>query len=383
MLRILTLALIISMPSRSKASEGPMHISQNEIITLEVERHKLNVKIVITSENLKRYESIAVERAELEEGPYRQVKLFMKARIDTTTHNRIIDFDQYPLAVRHGGFYRIKTEEVIGVMRIFPGIALEGMLQEAHMSAGNFSETRMARKNTDFSYEYNSINKNTTGESQEFEEITQGLHVEGENRFDIFDKYDNAEILTASADISDISYLTDQSITQSIVTNIKEIIESKQNSFTHQQSRIQESPLFASLHSSATENYAAFLTSSLKHKNIAGAAYRNFVKDPLITSKEIRFEVRLDKGFMESDIVIDTPEKYFDILIECAENVEDIYKPMQRFDGKFIDNKFIDNHYTLLEPFYAPKNQKSIHVRMRLRSFNGDEYVTKSTKLTW
>ena len=89
---------------------------------MEVVRQKVNVKIIITSENIKRYESIAIERAELAEGPYRQVKLFLKERINLLTENSILDYDSYPLAVKNGGFYRIRTEEASGVMRIFfPG----------------------------------------------------------------------------------------------------------------------------------------------------------------------------------------------------------------------------------------------------------------------
>jgi hypothetical protein len=384
MLRILTLALIVTMPTRSKASESTSKLSKIEIITLEVVRQKLNVKIVVTAENLKRYESIAVERAEVEEGPYRQVKLFMKERIDKSTTNQIIDFDHYPLAVKHGGFYRIKTEEAIGVMRIFPGIPLEGIFQEAQISIGNFSLTKNATKNTAPIYEQNTANKNSTALIGEFEEITQGLHVEGENSRDIFDKYDNEEILTASADISNISYLDDQSITQSIVNNIKELIVSKQTTLAYKQNNKQDDdPLLASIHSTNAENYVGYSPSSLIHKNITSTTYTNFLKQPFIASKEIVFNVHLDKGFLESDITLDTPEKYFDILIEYAENKEGSYKPLKRFDDGFISNKFIDNHYTLMEPFYAPRNQKSLQVRLRLRAFNGDEYITKSTKISW
>lgn len=383
MLKKIILLSLLSLPFLSHAEEEGIGKIQNEKLTLEVVRQKVDVKMVITSENIKRYESIAIERAEFVEGPYRQVKFFMKDRINKSTDNSILDYDNYPLAVKHGGFYRVRTEEANGVMRIFPGVQLIGILQEAQMSAGNFTETKTGSKNALASNNSNARTKNSSSATRDVVEITQGMTVDGEKNIDIFDKYANTETLTASVDNTSIPINTGSYTKKFKAKDSKDIIETTGSAIAIEDSRDTDEPMFSAKNANGEGVYTEYVLTGLTQENVSSPAYRNFMKENLVKSNDITFEVGIENGSIGSEIKLDKTEKYFEIIIEYTDNKEEGYSPFKKFGSSYISDKFVNNRYTIIEPFFAPKSKKTLYFRMRLKEFDGDEYVTKSTKITF
>ena len=386
MFKNISIISLISLPLFSNAAEGINKIV-NEKLSLEVIRQKVDVRIIITSENIKRYESIAIERAELVEGPYRQVKLFLKERINKCTDNSILDYDNYPLAVKHGGYYRVRTEEASGVMRIFPGVQLIGILQEAQMSAGNFTETNTGTKNASTTTVTSKPRTSDASSSKrDIEEISEGMKIDGDKSQDIFEKVKfNTESndLTASLENEGIPSHSRVITSKFKSKNSRDIIELTGGSISIEDSKDTDEPMYSNKNINGESAYIEYVLTGVTEENTSSKAYRNFMKENLIKSPDITFDIAIENGSLGSEIKLDAIEKYHEVTIEYSDNKDNGFNPLKKFASAFINEKFVDNKYTIIEPFYAPKGKKQLYFRMRIKEIDGNEAVTKAIKVTF
>lgn len=387
MLKHILFVSLASLPWISNAAEGIGKIAKERLL-LEVVRQKVDVKMIVTSENMKRYESIAIERAELAEGPYRQEKIFLKDRLSKCADNVLIDCDNYPLAVKNGGFCRVRKEEASRVMRIFPRVQLIGILQEAQMSAGNFTETKNAVSREGVPATAKSRTTTASSTVRDVEEISEGMKVVNQATGpDIFDKVkaasEPAENLSASADIGGV-LMHSEIVTKKFKSkNSRDIIETTGSAIAIEDSKDTYEPMYSTKIPNEEGIYTEYLLTGITEENKASKAYRNFMKDNLVKNPDINFSIAIENGSLGSEIKVDKTEKYFKIIVEYSEAKDGIYKPLKKIASAFINDKFVDNKYNIIEPFVSPRGNNELYFRMRLRELDGNESVTKATKVAF
>lgn len=350
---------------------------ENEKMVLTVVREKVAVKLTLTSENVKRYESISIERADVVEGPYRQVKVFLKDRIDASKDNSITDYDNYPVAVKNGGFYRIRTEEANGTMRIFPGVQLIGILQESKMTAGNFSETKnfnTAKKGA----KDKAGMEDAASSTRYVEELSSGLSTTNgkvENKPDEFDKYEGQ--------VASLSPITGNNIKKHESKNSKDIIVSSGSGINITEAKETDEPMYSTKNAKGEGYYTEFVLTGVTDENRNSPAVKEFMKDKVITSTDISLDVLIENASISTEIKLDDTEKYFQATIEFSDMEDGIYKPFKKFETSFISAKFFENKFTIIEPFNAPKGQKELFFRLKLIQSDGSEFVTKAKNVSF
>jgi hypothetical protein len=354
---------------------------ENEKLTLTVLREKVAVKLIITCENVKRYENIVIERGEVIEGPYRQVKLFLRDRITASTDNSITDHDNFPMAVKNGGYYRVRTEEANGTMRVFPGVHLVGIFEESKISMGNFSETKnyTGQKGT---ASKESEMKDATSSHRDVEEISSNVTVKGgEKEEDVFDKYKNAKVKPEESDAAN-PYATSKVSTLKS-KNGKDVITAKGSGIQLVDSKDSDEPMYTPNSKSAKSSYSEYTFSGLSEENKNNAQVKDFMKTKVVENKNIALDVLLEKESIATEVLLDDIGKYYEAIIEYADAADGSYKPFKKFGSSFIADKFVDNKFTIIEPFYAPKGKKSLYFRLKLIQSDGNEFVTKATPVAF
>jgi hypothetical protein len=378
-MRLLLLLFLFSAKHGFAGNYGVGKI-ENEKLTLTVLREKVAVKLTITCENVKRYENIVIERGEVIEGPYRQVKLFLRDRIEASTDNSITDHDNYPMAVKNGGYYRVRTEEANGTMRVFPGVHLVGIFEESKLSMGNFSETKNytgtkggATKGSDM--------KDATSSHRDVEEITPTVSVNGDKQKDVFDKYKNDKVKPEETEAANPYATSKVSTIKS--KNGKDVITAKGSSIQLLDVKDSDEPMYTPNAKGGKSSYSEYTFSGLSEENKNNAVVKDFMKTKVVDNKNIALDVLLERESIATEVMLDNIDKYYEAIIEYSDAADGSYKPFKKFGSSFIADKFVDNKFTIIEPFYAPKGKKSLYFRLKLVQSDGNEFVTKATTVAF